>query len=56
MDDVAPFCLERSRLDQNLKRGLGAETRRTLCKAKFAGLSHDGEISIMNAFAQLVFL
>jgi hypothetical protein len=56
MNDVLALCFQRSRLHQNLKRGLGAEARHTLCKAEFAGLSHDSEISIINALAQLVFL
>src|SRR5882724_5674137 len=56
MDDVPAFCFQRPRLHQNLKRGLGAEARHTLCKAEFAGLSHDAEISIINALAQLVVL
>src|SRR6266576_449370 len=56
MDDVPAFCFQRARLHQNLKRGLGAEARHTLCKAEFADLSHDAEISIINALAQLVFL
>ena len=56
MNDVPALCFQRPRLHQNLKRGLGAEARHTLCKAEFAGLSHDAEISIINALAQLVFL
>jgi hypothetical protein len=56
MNDVLALCFQRSRLHQNLKRGLGAEARHTLCKAEFASLSHDSEISIINALAQLVFL
>jgi hypothetical protein len=55
MDDVPAFCFQRPRLHQNLKRGLGAEACHTLCKAELAGLSHDAEISIINALAQLVF-
>ena len=56
MDDVAPLGLQRSRLHQDLKGGFSAETLHTLRQAKFAGLSHDAEISIINALAQLVFL
>ena len=55
MDDVAALCFERSRFHQDFERGLGAETRHTLGEAKFPSLSHDGEISIINALAQLVF-
>src|SRR4029077_13572022 len=56
MDDVAPLSLQRPRLDQNFESGLGAETRHTLRETEFPSLSHDGEISIINALAQLVFL
>src|ERR1043165_7464307 len=56
MNDVPTLCFQRPRLHQNLKRGLGAEARHTLCKAEFAGRNHDAEISIINALAQLVFL
>ena len=55
MDDVAPFSLQRPRLNQIFERGLGAETRHTPGEAEFPSLSHDGEISIINALAQLVF-
>jgi hypothetical protein len=49
MDDVAPLSLERPRLNQNFESGLGSETRHALCEAEFPGLSHDGEISIINS-------
>ena len=54
MNDVAAICLQRPRLHQYFERGLSAETRHTLCEAEFANLSHDGEISIIAALAQLV--
>src|ERR1043166_5774595 len=56
MEDVAPLGLQRPRLHQDLKSRFSAETFHTLREAKFAGLSHDAEISIINALAQLVFL
>src|SRR4029453_10875524 len=56
MDNIAALCLQRSRLHQNFKSGLGSETRHTLGEAKFAGVSHDAVISLINALAQLVFL
>ena len=56
MNDIAAVCLQRSGFDQNFKRGLGAETGHALCEAEFPGLSHEGELSIINALAQLVFL
>jgi hypothetical protein len=56
MDDVAPLSLQRPRLNQNFESGLGSETRHTLGEAEFPSLIHDGEISIINALAQLVFL
>ena len=56
MDDVAARCFQRPRLHQHFEGGLGAETRRALCEPEFAGLSHDGEISIIDALVQLVFL
>lgn len=55
MDDVAPLSLQGPRLNQNFEGGLGAETRHTLGEAEFPSLSHDGEISIITALAQLVF-
>jgi len=55
MDDVAPLSLQRPRLNQNFESGLGSETRHTLGEVEFPSLSHDGEISIINALAQLVF-
>jgi peptidase C39-like protein len=55
MDDVAALGLERSRLHKYFESSLGPETRRTLREAKFVGLNHDGEISIIAALAQLVF-
>src|SRR5437667_4145300 len=36
MDDVAAFCLERSRFHQHFEGGLGAETRHALGEAEFA--------------------
>ena len=56
MNNVVTLCLQRSRLDQDFESGLGAETRHTLRETKFAGLSHDAVISIINARVQLVFL
>src|SRR4051812_8631388 len=55
MNNVAALCFQRPRLNQNFEGGLGAETRHALCEAKFTNPSHDGEISIINALAQLVF-
>ena len=45
MNDVPALCFQRPRLLQNLKRGLGAEARHTLCKAEFimCGLMHRSE-------------
>ena len=34
MNNVAPFCFERARFDQNFKRGLSPETRHSSGKAK----------------------
>ena len=45
MNDVAAFCLQRSRFRQYFEGGLGAETRHALGQAQFSGLSHDGEMS-----------
>ena len=55
MNNVAPLSLQRPRLNQNFESGLGSETRHTLGEAEFPSLIHDGEISIINALAQLVF-
>src|SRR5438132_5462218 len=40
MDNVTPFCLQRSCLHQNFEGGLGAQTRHTLRETKFAGFMH----------------
>src|SRR6266498_1824882 len=56
MNNVAPLCLQRSRLHKYFEGGLGSETRHALCQAEFAGLSHEPVISLINALAQLVFL
>ena len=55
MNDVASFGFQRPRLHQYFEGSLSAQTRHALREAEFTGLSHDGEISIIAALAQLVF-
>ena len=46
MNNVASFCLQRACFHEDLEGSLGPEARHALGEAKFAGLSHDGEMSI----------
>ena len=41
MDDVAAFCFECARLDQNFERGFRAEALHAFGEAKFGTASHD---------------
>ena len=55
MNNVASLCLQRARLHQNFKRSLGPETHHAPGEAKFAGLGHDGEMSIKARWRNLSF-
>ena len=55
MNNFAALCFQRSRPYQNFESGLGAKTRHAFGETEFVGLSHDAEISIINALSQLVF-
>ena len=55
MNDVAALCLQRSCLHQHFESGLGAEAGHAFGEAKFEGLSHDGEISIIARRGNLSF-